>query len=133
MNDLTIGEVARRTGVAPSALRFYEESGVLPPPRRVNGQRRYGEGLVDLIKVARFAQSVGFSLAEIRGLLAGFVRGSKLRAQWQPLARAKIRELDAVIEKAAQMKAAIEYGLGCGCIRIEDCLPAAKKPLRRRR
>jgi MerR family redox-sensitive transcriptional activator SoxR len=130
MSELSIGEVARRTGVAPSALRFYEESGVLPAARRVNGQRRYDEDLVDLVKVARFAQSVGFSLAEIRALLAGLERGAKLRAQWRPLARAKIRELDAVIAKATQMKAAIEYGLGCGCIRIEDCLPAAKKRAR---
>ncbi len=130
MSDLSIGEVSRRTGVAPSALRFYEESGVLPAARRVNGQRRYDEELVDLVKVARFAQSVGFTLAEIRALLAGLERGARLRAQWRPLARAKIHELDAVIAKATQMKAAIEYGLGCGCIRIEDCLPVTKKRAR---
>jgi MerR family redox-sensitive transcriptional activator SoxR len=127
VSELTIGEVSRRTGVPASALRYYEDAGVLPPARRVNGQRRYSEELFDLVQVARFAQSVGFSLAEIRALLSGFEGKSKLGSQWRPLARAKLAELDAVIAKASQMKAAIEYGLGCGCIRIEDCLPRRRK------
>lgn len=123
MQKLTIGEVARRTGVRTSALRYYEAEGILPAARRVNGQRRYTEDLVDLIQVARFAQGVGFSLAEIRALFSLSQGRSKLRAQWQPLARAKVKELDAVIARAQQMKQAIEHGLACGCIRIEDCLP----------
>jgi DNA-binding transcriptional MerR regulator len=69
---------------------------------------------------------VGFSLAEIRGLFRGFERGSRLQAQWRPLARAKLKELDTVIATARKMKAAIELGLHCGCIRIEDCLPARR-------
>jgi MerR family transcriptional regulator, redox-sensitive transcriptional activator SoxR len=127
MGEFTIGEVARQAGVRASALRYYEEAGILPPAPRVNGQRRYSEELVDLIHVARFAQSVGFSLAEIRELFSGFEGRKKLGAQWRPLARAKLKELDAIIAKAQQMKAAIEYGLGCGCIRIQDCLPPRKK------
>jgi MerR family redox-sensitive transcriptional activator SoxR len=124
VQDLSIGEVARLTSLRPSTLRFYEESGILPRARRVNGRRVYGADLVDLIKVARFAQGVGFTLSEIRALMGGLDGGRKLRAQWRPLAKAKLRELDAVIDKARRMKAAIEYGLECGCIRIEDCLPA---------
>jgi MerR family redox-sensitive transcriptional activator SoxR len=124
MGKLSIGEVARRAGLRPSALRYYEDAGILPAAPRVNGQRRYSEELVDAIQVARFAQSVGFSLAEIRELFSGFEGRSKLGAQWRPLAKAKLKELDAIIAKARQMKAAIEDGLRCGCIRIEDCLPA---------
>ena len=123
MADLSIGEVARRAGMRTSALRYYEEVGILPPAPRVNGQRRYGEELVNLIEVARFAQSVGFSLAEVRRLFGGRQRPADLRAQWRPLARAKLEELDRVIARARRMKAAIESGLACGCIRVEDCLP----------
>jgi MerR family redox-sensitive transcriptional activator SoxR len=128
MGGLTIGEVARRAGVRTSALRYYEEAGIIPSAPRVNGQRRYSEEMVDLVLVARFAQSVGFSLSEIRELFRGFERGSRLKARWLPLARAKLGQLDAVIARARRMKAAIELGLRCGCIRIEDCLPARRPP-----
>jgi DNA-binding transcriptional MerR regulator len=75
--------------------------------------------------VARFAQSVGFTLSEIKALFNGFKGRSGLGKQWRPLAEAKLKEIDAAIAKAQQMKAAIESGLRCGCIRVEDCLPAA--------
>jgi MerR family redox-sensitive transcriptional activator SoxR len=123
MAGLTIGEVARRAGVRPSALRYYEEAGVLPAAERVNGRRQYSEDLVKMVEVARFAQSVGFTLAEIKRLFAGFGGKRDLGAQWRPLAIAKLRELDDVIEKARRMKGAIESGLSCGCIRVQDCLP----------
>jgi MerR family redox-sensitive transcriptional activator SoxR len=123
---LSIGEVAQRAGVRASALRFYEEAGILPPAPRVNGRRVYGEDIVNHVPVARFAQSVGFSLAEIRGLFDGMRGRSTLKAKWRPLARAKLVELDAVIARAQAMKAAIESGLACGCIRVEDCLPRAR-------
>jgi MerR family redox-sensitive transcriptional activator SoxR len=126
MREMTIGEVARKAGVRASALRFYEDAGVLPRAHRVNGRRRYSEELLDLIQVARFARSVGFSVAEIRALFKGFQGRSKLGAQWRPLAKAKLRELDGVIAKARRMKAAIELGLECGCIRVEDCLPSRR-------
>jgi MerR family redox-sensitive transcriptional activator SoxR len=133
MGDLTIGEVARRAGVRASALRYYEDAGILPHAERVNGRRVYSEELVSLIEVARFAQSVGFSLAQIKQLFSGLEGRSDLRAQWRPLARAKLKELDGVIARALQMKAAIESGLECGCIRVEDCLPAGKRAPRSRR
>jgi MerR family transcriptional regulator, redox-sensitive transcriptional activator SoxR len=127
MADLTIGEVARRAGVRTSALRYYEEAGILPRPARVNGQRRYSEDLVNLVEVARFARSVGFTLAEIKQLFSGMHGRKDLRTQWRPLARAKLEELDRVIARARRMKSAIESGLECGCIRIEDCLPGPGK------
>ncbi len=128
MAGLTIGEVARRAGVRPSALRYYEGAGILPAAERVNGRRQYSEDLVKMIEVARFAQSVGFSLGEIKRLFAGFEGKRDLGAQWRPLARAKLKELDEVIEKARRMKGAIESGLSCGCIRLQDCLPKRGRP-----
>ena len=64
---LTIGEVARRTGVEASALRYYEKQGVLPPARRAGGQRRYDEQAVRMVLVLRFAQQAGFTLKRSQG------------------------------------------------------------------
>jgi MerR family transcriptional regulator, redox-sensitive transcriptional activator SoxR len=124
MTGMTIGEVARQAGVRPSALRYYEEAQIIPRAPRVNGRRIYSKELLDLVHVARFAQSVGFSLAEIRALFSGSTGRCGLASKWKPLARAKVKELDDVISRSQRMKAAIELGLGCGCIRIEDCLPS---------
>ena len=126
MADLSIGEVARRAGVRTSALRYYEDAGILPPAPRIKGRRRYTEDLVRLVEVARFAQSVGFSLAEIRQLFTSIEGQSDLRLHWRPLARAKLKELDDVIMRAVRMKRAIKSGLACGCIRVEDCLQTRK-------
>ena len=125
MTDMTIGEVARRTGLRTSALRYYEETGILPAPRRVNGRRRYGPEALRIVEVVRFAQCAGFSLAEIRTLFHGFGPDTPLNERWASLAHAKLAELDALIEKASRMKQAIRAGLGCGCVRVEDCVVGA--------
>lgn len=122
MDGMTIGEVARRAGVKTSALRYYEEVGILPPPRRVNGRRRYDPVAVRMLDVLRFAQRAGFTLEEIRTLFHGFGAETPLSERWEALARAKLRELDELIERAARMRRAIETGLGCGCVRLEDCV-----------
>jgi MerR family transcriptional regulator, redox-sensitive transcriptional activator SoxR len=122
VEELTIGEVARLTGIRTSALRYYEEEGLLPAPRRVNGRRRYSPSILLVLAVLRFAQQAGFTLAEIRTLLHGFGADMPLGASWESLARAKLAELDALIARATQMKRAIAMGLECGCLRIEDCI-----------
>ncbi len=63
MTELMIGEVARRAGVRPSALRYYERAGLLPTPRRINGRRRYDPGVLQRLDAIRFAQRAGFTLA----------------------------------------------------------------------
>ena len=92
MEELAIGEVARRAGIRPSALRYYESIGLLPAPRRVNGQRRYDERTVQLLKIVRLAQHAGFTVAEIQVLLHGFAPDTPPAARWQPLAQQKIAE-----------------------------------------
>ena len=121
MDELTIGEVARRTGVAASALRYYEDAGLLPPPRRVGGRRRYDPEVLRRVEVLRCAQQAGFTLAEIRTLFHGFGADTPLGERWNALAHAKLRELDALIARAEQMKRAILTGMECGCVRLEDC------------
>ena len=122
---MTIGEVAKRTGLATSALRYYEDAGVLPAPSRINGRRVYGEETVRVVEVVRFAQRAGFTLDEIRTLFHGFGADTPLNERWDALAKAKVAELDALIERAARMKLAILAGLDCGCVRVEDCVVAS--------
>jgi MerR family redox-sensitive transcriptional activator SoxR len=121
MEELAIGEVARRAGIRPSALRYYESIGLLPAPRRVSGRRRYDESTVQMLKVVQLAQQAGFTVAEIQTLLHGFAPDTPPAVRWQPLAQHKIAELDALIERAQQMKRILETGLNCGCLRLEDC------------
>jgi MerR family redox-sensitive transcriptional activator SoxR len=121
MEELTIGEVARRAGVRPSALRYYESIGLLPAPRRVRGRRRYDSSIVQRLAVLQLAQRAGFTMAEIRTLFYGFEPDTPPAVRWQVLASDKIDELDALIERAQRMKRILEAALHCGCLRLEDC------------
>src|SRR5262245_22654669 len=89
--DLTIGELAERTQVATSALRYYEELDLLTPSSRVSGQRRYDESAVGMVGVILLLRDVGFSLAEISSLIES---RSASRDTWRDLVRRKIDELD---------------------------------------
>ena len=136
MQLLSIGEVAWRTGLRTSALRYYEEQGLLPAATRINGRRRYDARMVRMIEVLGFAQQAGFTLNEIKILFRGFDRGATLSARWRSLAKTNLEELDALVANAARMRRAIEVGLRCGCVRLEDCtLPATARsaPLVKRR
>lgn len=119
--DLSIGEVARRTGLRTSALRYYEEAGILPKATRVSGQRRYDADIVRRVDLLRFAQQAGFTLDEIKSLFHGFGSETPLSARWRSLARKKLVELDELAARVARMHRALELSLECGCIRVEDC------------
>lgn len=118
---LTIGEVARRAGVRPSALRYYEEVGVLPPAERQSGQRRYDEAVLARLAVVRVAQEVGFTVAEIRALVEGFDQTGVAAERWQKLASRKLTEVDALIAHAENMKRLLEESLRCGCLTLDAC------------
>jgi len=118
---LTIGEVARRAGVRTSALRYYEEVGVLPPATRVGGQRRYDEEILARLAVVRLAQDLGFSVAEIRALVEGFDDVGVPSDRWHELAKRKLTEVDSLIRHAEQMKRLLEESLGCGCLTLDAC------------
>jgi MerR family redox-sensitive transcriptional activator SoxR len=121
MKPLSIGEVAKRTGIRTSALRYYEEAGILPAPARVSGRRRYDADTIRRIDVLRFAQHAGFMLEEIKTLFHGFGAETPLSARWQSLAGEKMRELDLHAKRIRRMRRALELGLKCGCVRVEDC------------
>jgi MerR family redox-sensitive transcriptional activator SoxR len=121
MELLSIGEVARRTGIRSSAVRYYEEVGLLPVPARVGGKRVYHADVLRRIGVLRFAQEAGFTLGEIRTLFHGFGADAPLSTRWRSLANRKLKELDALAERIARMRQALALSLECGCQRIEQC------------
>jgi MerR family redox-sensitive transcriptional activator SoxR len=107
---LTIGELARRAGIAPSALRYYEELGLLPTPARISGQRRYPESAVGLVGIILLLRDVGFSLAEQKALM---VTRAVAPNEWRWLARRKLAQLDEQIAEAQTAREAIEHALRC--------------------
>lgn len=121
MAGLTIGEVARRAGLAASALRYYEKAGLLPLPSRVSKQRRYDAAILGRIKLVKIARSAGFTVEETRRFISGFPTGTTPSARWQALAVRKRQELDALIDGAQKMKAVLASQFGCRCPRLEDC------------
>lgn len=119
--QLSIGEVARRAGVAPSAIRYYERVGLLPAPARNGGRRTYAPEVLDLLAAIGVAKSAGFSLAEVRRLMDGFAVGTPPSARWAALAEEKLRELDELAARIDGMRALLRRGLECGCLTLEDC------------
>jgi MerR family redox-sensitive transcriptional activator SoxR len=123
MPDLTIGEVARRSGLRPSAIRYYEDEGILPSPRRINGRRHYDDDVLYLLAAVQLSRQAGFSIAEMQRLFAGIHQQEEApSAVWERFAREKLKEVDALIERAQSMKLLLEEGLRCGCLRWEECV-----------
>ena len=121
MDEMNISEVARIAGIKPSALRYYESIGLIPTPRRINRRRYYDSAVLQRLALVQLAQQAGFTIAEIQTLFRGFAPDTPPAARWQTLARQKMIELDALIERTQRMKHVLETGLQCGCLRLEDC------------
>jgi len=129
-NELTISAVARRAGVRPSAIRYYESMGLVPAPPRVNGRRRYGLDVLPRLALIAAAQQMGFTIAEIKTLLHGFAPETPAAARWHALAEHKLPEVEALIARAHAMKRLIEESLRCGCLSLEECALSLRSPLR---
>jgi MerR family transcriptional regulator, redox-sensitive transcriptional activator SoxR len=120
---LTIGEVARQAGLRSSAIRFYEDIGVLPRPERTHGHRRYSSRVFQQLAFIQLAQAAGFSMAEIQTLVSGFDESAPLGVRWRSLAEQKLAELDVLINRAQGMKRVLEEGMRCQCLNLDQCLP----------
>ena len=116
---LTIGEVAAMVGVQTSTLRYYESIGLLPPAKRLSGQRRYTTEILPMLAVIQMAKEASFSLPEIHALLHTRTDGEALSQRWQTLAAAKIHELDVVISRAQDMKALLQEALSNEALQFE--------------
>src|SRR5262245_47551290 len=118
---MTIGDLARRAGVRPSAIRYYESIGLMPRPPRASGRRLYDPPAADRLAVIQSARGLGFGVREILTLIDDS-RSTSITERWRTMARRKLPELDALIGRATRMKRLLETGLDCGCVRIEDCI-----------
>lgn len=122
MNELTIGEVARRGHMRTSTLRYYEQVGLLPPPKRVNKQRRYTPDVLQRLVLIKVAQQVGFTIAEMTLLLDGIKANEPLSTSWNRQARKKLVEIDAHIQRLLGVKQLLEAGLHCECVQLDECM-----------
>lgn len=126
MEGLSIGEVARRAHIRASAIRYYEQAGLLPAPRRASGQRRYDPDILDRLALIQFAQQAGFTIREIRTLFEGFGAETPMSLRWQILAHDKLAEVDALLDRAQRMRILLGRSLACGCLRLDDCAKAIR-------
>jgi MerR family redox-sensitive transcriptional activator SoxR len=120
-DTLSIGEVAAQAGIRTSSIRYYESVGVLAEPERARGQRRYTPEVLDRLRFVDVAQRAGFSLAEIRELLAGAERG-RASASLQALAQRRLPDVEALIARAEAMRVWLEAAAECECPSLESCL-----------
>jgi len=117
----TISEVANQIGLRPSAIRYYEQMGILPPARRVSGQRRYDVTALHRLVVIQRSKETGFTLTEIKQLFFGFQDGTPPSVRWQKLKTRKIVELDAMMGHIQTMRDLLEQQGKCRCTALEQC------------
>ena len=118
---LSIGEVARTTGKAASAIRYYEEIGLLPEPERVSGRRRYPPEVVRTLAVIETAQRAGLNLPEVRLLLESSPGDSAAIERLREVAERKLPELAALIERTELVRGWLEAAARCDCPTLDDC------------
>jgi MerR family transcriptional regulator, redox-sensitive transcriptional activator SoxR len=119
---LTIGEVARRSGVAASALRFYEERGLIASERAGSGHRRYQRPVLRRVAFIVFAQRVGLTLEEIGAELAKLPGDhAPTRADWARLSGTWTARIDNRIAELQRLKAGLTECIGCGCLSLDRC------------
>jgi MerR family transcriptional regulator, redox-sensitive transcriptional activator SoxR len=119
---LTIGEVAERTGVATSALRFYEAQGLISSRRSTGGQRRYDRDVVRRVSFIRIAQQVGVGLDEVKSVLDALPEGrTPTKADWALVARRWRPLLDERIAILERIRDDLTSCIGCGCLSLRAC------------
>jgi MerR family redox-sensitive transcriptional activator SoxR len=119
---LTISEVSKRSGVASSALRFYEERGLIRSERAGSGHRRYERPVLRRIAFIVFAQRIGLTLDEIGAELAKLPPDrAPVRAEWERLSSAWSERIDARIAELERLKLGLTECIGCGCLSLDRC------------
>ena len=120
--ELTIGAVSERSGVAASALRFYESEGLIQSTRTEGGQRRYARDALRRVSFIRVAQQVGLSLDEIRDALASLPQNRTPTARdWQRLSTSWRPRLDHQIAMLERLRDRLSGCIGCGCLSLKFC------------
>ncbi len=119
---LSVGEVARRSGVPVSTLHFYEAKGLISSSRTDGNQRRYARDVLRRVAFIRVAQRVGISLADIEAVLATLpVTAAPSRADWARLSAAWRADLDERMAQLKKLRDTLDDCIGCGCLSIDRC------------
>jgi MerR family transcriptional regulator, redox-sensitive transcriptional activator SoxR len=119
---LTVSEVADRSGLAASALRFYEREGLIAASRTSGNQRRFERGVLRRLAFIRAARNVGLSLEEVRAALASLPAGrTPTRADWTRLSRGWRNRLDDQIAALEKLRDGLDSCIGCGCLSLQRC------------
>jgi MerR family redox-sensitive transcriptional activator SoxR len=119
---LTIGEISRRSGVAASALRFYEERGLIASERAGSGHRRYPRSVLRRVAFIVFAQRVGLSLEEIGAELAKLpARRTPTGEDWSRLSSTWVERIDDRLAELKRLKKGLTSCIGCGCLSLDHC------------
>ena len=127
MDGMGIGEIARRSGLQPSAIRYYESLGLVSRPARAGGKRRYGSAALDELRLVTLAREAGFTVEEVGQLVRG-LDGKSPALRWKTLATRKLEELDAQAARLNRMRKVLRHALGCGCPTLADCAPLLGSP-----
>ena len=120
-NHLAISDVARVFGLRTSAIRYYEQIGILPPAMRKNGRRRYDKRVLFRLEVVQRARESGFTLEEIRELFFGFQPATPPPKRWHKLSERKIAELRIRMKQLKLMETLLKQIQGCRCNALEEC------------
>jgi MerR family redox-sensitive transcriptional activator SoxR len=122
-NDLLpIGELARRTGLAVSAIRFYEERGLVQSFRTMGNQRRFLRSDIRRLSFILIAQKLGLNLTEIEEQLSSLPHGrTPSLADWQAISRSMRAQIDAKIQLLTRTRAKLDECIGCGCLSLQRC------------
>ncbi|WP_127903229.1 redox-sensitive transcriptional activator SoxR [Solirhodobacter olei] len=119
---LPIGEIARRTGLAVSAIRYYEDEGLIAPLRNAGGHRRYDRSDIRKLSFVLIAQQLGFPLKRIRAALAALPEGRPpSKADWTRLSQEFRTDIDARIEALSALREKLDGCIGCGCLSLDRC------------
>jgi MerR family redox-sensitive transcriptional activator SoxR len=120
--DLTIGQLAQRSGVAPSALRFYEERGLIHSDRTASGHRRYPRAVLRRVAFIVFAQRIGLTLEQVAKELRKLPRHDTPTAHdWERLSSAWRREIEERIAELERLRTGLTECIGCGCLSLKKC------------
>jgi MerR family transcriptional regulator, redox-sensitive transcriptional activator SoxR len=115
-------QVAKQAGLRPSAIRYYEEIGILSPAERVGGQRRYDNTVLYRLTIVQRARQMGFSLEEIQVLFSGFDTKVPASDRWQQLSKKKLEELTRHMEEIQLMKGLLQEMVeNCKCDTLDTC------------
>jgi MerR family redox-sensitive transcriptional activator SoxR len=122
MSQWTISQVAKQVNLQPSAIRYYEQIGLLPPAQRMSGQRRYDTTALYRLAIIQQARQLGFTLGEIRQLFFGFRNGARASERWQKLSRRKLAELDGLMDGIKTVQRLLRKMMqNCHCETLEQC------------